>query len=109
MAVSRGVQVHQSPSALVRKPGDDVQLVCTHERVDFRVMLWYLQPPGHTAIKLIGSVEYDTKTYEESYERNFNISGDLSRNTAKNVSLHIVDVKQSEHSAVYYCAARQAQ
>lgn len=71
-------------------------------------MLWYQQPPGDTALNLVGYVDYMSIYYEESYKNHFNITGDLSGNTAKNGSLFIVDLKQSEHSAVYYCAARYA-
>ncbi|CAB1450327.1 unnamed protein product [Pleuronectes platessa] len=56
--ISLGVQVHQSPSALIRKAGDAVQLVCTHGQTDYRVMLWYQQSPTVQALKLIGYVEY---------------------------------------------------
>ena len=103
---SLGVQVHQSPSAAIRKAGDGVQLVCTHGQPDYTVMLWYQQSPGDTALKLIGYIEYSTISYEESYKGHFNITGDLSGNTAKNGSLFIVDLKEPEHSAMYYCAAR---
>uniref|UniRef100_A0A3B4Z490 Immunoglobulin V-set domain-containing protein n=1 Tax=Stegastes partitus TaxID=144197 RepID=A0A3B4Z490_9TELE len=65
-----------------------------------RVMLWYQQPPGEKAVKLIGHVEYAQINYEESYKKHFNITGDMSVNTEKNGSLFIVDVKASEHSAV---------
>ncbi|KAI3367126.1 hypothetical protein L3Q82_008182 [Scortum barcoo] len=52
--VSLEVQVHQSPSEVIKKAGGDVQLVCTHEQSDYRVMLWYQQSPGDKALKLIG-------------------------------------------------------
>uniref|UniRef100_A0A3B4ZAP0 Immunoglobulin V-set domain-containing protein n=1 Tax=Stegastes partitus TaxID=144197 RepID=A0A3B4ZAP0_9TELE len=92
---SLGVQVNQSPSAVIRKEGDEVQMLCTHERRDYRVMLWYQQPPGEKAVKLIGHVEYAQINYEESYKKHFNITGDMSVNTEKNGSLFIVDVKAS--------------
>ena len=71
-------------------------------------MLWYQRSPGDTAMKLIGYVEYSQIYYEELYKEHFNITGDLSGNKAKNGSLFIVDLRESEHSAVYYCAARYA-
>lgn len=105
--ISLGVQVRQSPSA-IRNAGDDVQLICTHEKTDYRVMLWYQQSPGDTALKLIGYVDYSTIKYEGDFEKYCNITGDLSGNTAKRGSLFIAGLKESEHSAVYYCAARYA-
>ncbi len=102
-----GIEVHQTPSALIRSPGDKIQLVCTHKQTDYRVMLWYQQPPGQTDMKLIGHVNYNNVIMEKSYEQQFNISGDLSLNDAKNVSL-IFQLTGAEDSAVYYCAARYA-
>ncbi|KAA8581834.1 hypothetical protein FQN60_008574, partial [Etheostoma spectabile] len=107
LKIKLGEQEHSaSPSAAIRKAGDDVQLICTHGQADYTVMLWYQQAPGDKALKLIGHVEYSRISYEESYGEHFNITGDLSGNTAKNVSLFIVDLKELEHSALYYCAAR---
>ncbi|CAK6983855.1 Ig heavy chain V region 108A [Scomber scombrus] len=51
---SLGVQIHQSPSDIIQKVGDNVELVCTHEQADYTVMLWYQKSPGDTALKLIG-------------------------------------------------------
>lgn len=71
-------------------------------------MLWYQQPPGDTAMKLIGYLYSKDVTMEELYKNNFNISGDLTGNTAKKSSL-IVKLTGEEQNAVYYCAAREAQ
>lgn len=89
------------------KPGDEEQISCSHDRTDYRQMLWYQQSPGDTAMKLIGYLYFKDPIMEESYKDNFNISGDLGGNTAKNGSLVVRGVKQ-EHSAVYYCAACEA-
>uniref|UniRef100_A0A3B4TQW4 Ig-like domain-containing protein n=1 Tax=Seriola dumerili TaxID=41447 RepID=A0A3B4TQW4_SERDU len=96
--------VHQTPPALIRSLGDKVQLVCTHGQTDYRVMLWYQQPPGQTEIKLIGYLNYYEVKMEKPYEQHFSIHGDLSKNDAKNVSL-IFSLTGDEDSAVYYCAA----
>ncbi len=69
-------------------------------------MLWYQRSPGDTAMKLIGYLNGDAVTMEESYKDNFNIAGDLGGSTAKNGSLIIK--LGAEHSAVYYCAASKA-
>lgn len=106
--VCLGIEVRQSPSEFITKVGSKVEIFCSHEKTDYRVILWYQQQPGDTAMKLIGHLYFKDDKYEEQYKDHFNITGDLSGNTAKNVSL-IVKVAQKEHSAVYYCAARQAQ
>uniref|UniRef100_A0A8C9WX41 Ig-like domain-containing protein n=1 Tax=Sander lucioperca TaxID=283035 RepID=A0A8C9WX41_SANLU len=92
-----------SPSDLIMKPGDKVQIFCSHDKPDYRLMYWYQRSPGDTAMKLIGYLYYRDVTKEEPYKEHFNISGDLS---GDNASLKIKLVEQ-EHSAVYYCAARE--
>ncbi|CAI5695664.1 unnamed protein product [Oreochromis niloticus] len=52
--VCLGVEVHQSPSEFITKAGSKVEIFCSHEKTDYRVMLWYQQLPGDTAMKLIG-------------------------------------------------------
>ncbi|KAJ4921227.1 hypothetical protein JOQ06_021915 [Pogonophryne albipinna] len=52
--VSLGLDVRQSPSELIKPPGDKVQISCSHDRTDYRVILWYQRSPGDTALKLIG-------------------------------------------------------
>ena len=51
-------------------------------------MLRYQQPSGDTAMTLIGYVVYSRINYEDLYEGHFNITGDLSGNTAKNGSVN---------------------
>lgn len=83
------VGIHQTPPALIKKPDDMVQLVCTHNLTEYRVMLWYQQPAGQTDMKCIGYINYRDVTVEETYKQNFEISGDLSTSDIKNVSLII--------------------
>uniref|UniRef100_A0AAQ5Y1P2 Ig-like domain-containing protein n=1 Tax=Amphiprion ocellaris TaxID=80972 RepID=A0AAQ5Y1P2_AMPOC len=108
LSVSLGVEVHQSPSDFITKPGEEVQIFCSHDKTDFRLMLWYQRSPGETAMKLIGYLHYNTLSMEEQYKDNFNITGDLSGNKKKNESLKI-QVVGPEQGAVYYCAASKAQ
>ncbi|CAI5695659.1 unnamed protein product [Oreochromis niloticus] len=103
-----GVEVRQTPSGVITDVRSNVEIFCSHEKTNYRVMLWYQQLPGETAMKLIGFLYFKAVTSEEQYKDNFNIIGDLGGNTAKNGSLIVKDAQQ-EHSAVYYCAAREAQ
>uniref|UniRef100_A0A3Q2VXC9 Ig-like domain-containing protein n=1 Tax=Haplochromis burtoni TaxID=8153 RepID=A0A3Q2VXC9_HAPBU len=84
--------------------GDEVQLVCSHGKTDYTFMQWYQKSPGDQALKRIGHLNYNNKEHEKSFEKHFNITGDLSGSKPKNASMFIVDLKP-EHSAVYYCAA----
>lgn len=71
-------------------------------------MYWYQKFPGDRALKRIGQVYYSTIEHEESFKDHFNITGDMSGDTAKNGSLFIVNLKAPDHNAVYYCAASYA-
>ena len=100
--------MRQSPSDLIKSPGDKVQISCSHDRKDYRVILWYQRSPGDTALKLIGYLYFKEATMEQPFKEDFNISGDLGGSTAKNASLIFKAVKP-EHGAVYFCAASKAQ
>ncbi|XP_023272062.1 uncharacterized protein LOC111662437 [Seriola lalandi dorsalis] len=76
----------RTPPALIRSLGDKVQLVCTHGQTDYRVMLWYQQPPGQTDMKLIGYLNYYEVKMEKPYEQHFSIHGDLSQ--VNSITLH---------------------
>lgn len=108
LGVCLSVEVYQSPSALLTKPGDKVQLVCSHEKTDYRLLQWYQKSPGDRALKRIGHVNYNNIEHEEPFKEHFNITGDMSGDTAKNGSLFIINLKTPEHTAVYYCAASSA-
>uniref|UniRef100_A0A3Q0QSJ2 Immunoglobulin V-set domain-containing protein n=1 Tax=Amphilophus citrinellus TaxID=61819 RepID=A0A3Q0QSJ2_AMPCI len=108
--ISLGIQVHQSPSAVFREVGGEVQLTCTHEKSDYRVMLWYQRSPGDAALKLLGYgyTEFKNNSVEEPFRKHFKLAGDLKGDT-KHGSLSIIDVKAPEHTATYFCAASQPQ
>uniref|UniRef100_A0A3P9BZ28 Ig-like domain-containing protein n=1 Tax=Maylandia zebra TaxID=106582 RepID=A0A3P9BZ28_9CICH len=109
--ISLGVQVRQSPSAAIRNAGDDVQLICTHEKTDYRVMLWYQQSPGDTALKLIGYVDYSTIKYEGDFEKYSPFEKrkyTMSRPSLLNSTLYIYPV-EPEDTALYYCASSRTQ
>uniref|UniRef100_A0AAZ3RP16 Ig-like domain-containing protein n=1 Tax=Oncorhynchus tshawytscha TaxID=74940 RepID=A0AAZ3RP16_ONCTS len=101
------VEVHQTPSAVFSRPGENVQLFCQHPKTDYRVILWYQKTRGETALKLIGNLYHKNPTIESSYEKHFNMSGDLGGGGPKNASLNIVSNLTQEDSAVYFCAARE--
>ncbi|KAF0043900.1 hypothetical protein F2P81_003058 [Scophthalmus maximus] len=106
--VCLGLDVRQSPSDVFARTGDREQMFCSHDKTDYRVMLWYQRSPGDTAMKLIGFLHYQAATLEKPYEEHFNISGDLGGAAAKKSSLS-VQITGPEHNAVYYCAANYAQ
>ncbi|XP_062413381.1 T cell receptor beta chain MC.7.G5-like [Pungitius pungitius] len=110
IGLSAGVQVHQSPAALLGVAGDDAALHCSHGRADLRVMLWYQQPPGDHAVQLIGYgyTEFKNDSAEEPFRKSFTLSGDLSGDVTKTGVLSITKLEARGHTATYFCAASQA-
>lgn len=102
--VCLSVDVQQTPLDVLRQPGGDVQLVCSHEKNDYRLMYWFQRLPSGRELSRIGHVYYGTVDREESFKQHFNMTGDMSGDGPKNGSLLITSLK-SDHSAVYYCAA----
>ncbi|MEQ2230771.1 hypothetical protein ILYODFUR_032827 [Ilyodon furcidens] len=88
-AVALGLEVHQSHSDLIRNPGDKVQIFCSHDKTDYRMMFWYERQPGSNALKLIGYLNYKAVTMEDEFKESFGLDGDLGGDTAKNESLQI--------------------
>ncbi|CAL8297283.1 unnamed protein product [Arctogadus glacialis] len=95
--LSLGIEVHQTPSELIRKPGDSAEWFCMHRETDYQVMLWYQQSDGKRP--LIGHVNYKTSNVESVFIEDFTLSGDPSGETVMNSSLLV---------RLYYCAARLA-
>lgn len=108
--ISLGIEIRQFPSAVIKKVNDDVQLLCTHDKSDYRVMLWYQRLPGETALKLVGYgyTQFKDDSVEEPFRESFKLEGDLNSDK-KNGSLFINKLKAPEHTATYFCAASQPQ
>lgn len=105
------IQIHQSPPALLKEEGEAVQLVCSHQQSDFRVMLWYQQAPGGAAMKLVGYgyVQFGADAVEEAFRGDFSLAGELGGDKDKNASLFIKNLRAPEHTATYFCAASKPQ
>lgn len=105
---SLGVQIHQSPS-VIKKADANVEILCKHEKSDYRVMLWYQKRRGETALKLVGYgyAKFNNDSVEEPFRKHFKLSGDLE-GEKKHSLLTIINLKPLEHTATYFCAAREA-
>lgn len=101
-----GLDVRQSLSDLISKPGDTAEILCRHDKTDYYLMLWYQRSPGDTALKLIGKLYHKAVTMEKSYEVNFSLSGDLGGN--KKEGALTIQVSGEEQGADYFCAASKA-
>ncbi|KAL7872927.1 hypothetical protein AOLI_G00119980 [Acnodon oligacanthus] len=99
-------EVHQSPANVLCSPKKTVILSCNHSISSYDTILWYQRARGNTSLKLIGFMRMTTlRTIEPEYEGHFNVSG----NGQSFVSLHILQARQVEDSAMYFCAAYEAQ
>uniref|UniRef100_A0A8C5DLD3 Ig-like domain-containing protein n=1 Tax=Gouania willdenowi TaxID=441366 RepID=A0A8C5DLD3_GOUWI len=96
----------QKPPFIIRKYGDSVnnEIKCKHNITNYEVILWYKQDRGKS-LKLLGYLYNNNPNYEEDLEERIRFDGD----GPKNITLTISNLKTSEHSAVYYCAASYAQ
>lgn len=105
---SLAIKVRQIPSVLrvtlTQSSEDIVQIFCTHNMSEYRVMLWYQQPAGKTEVKLIGYLNYRDVSMEKPYEKRFNNSGDLSMHDEKNLSLTF-QTTGAKDNGVYFCVA----
>ncbi|KAL6477482.1 hypothetical protein MHYP_G00133170 [Metynnis hypsauchen] len=97
--------IHQNPLASFGYSGEYRELHCNHSVSDFYNILWYQQSIGDSSLKLIANVYYKSPNVESSFKGHFNVSGD----GAKHSTLHLLKLRPAEDSAVYYCAASQAQ
>ncbi|XP_067098694.1 T cell receptor beta chain MC.7.G5-like isoform X1 [Osmerus mordax] len=99
--VSLSQEVNQTPSTLLGKPEEKIQLSCSHNIPSYNIILWYQRSVGDTALKLIGYVYYENPTVESLYQGIFDVSGD----GAKEAYLHLLKLRQPEDDGQYFCAA----
>lgn len=103
--LSLSLEVYQTPSEVLLKRGENVQIFCHHEKTNYRLIQRFQQSPGEKQLKCIAYLFFKSQT--TYIEEHLNVSGDLSQNDPKNVSLNMFNLKGPDHSAVYYCAASE--
>ncbi|CAB1330499.1 unnamed protein product [Coregonus sp. 'balchen'] len=104
--MSQTDEVQQTPTAIIKRPEENVQLNCSHTIPNYNIILWYQQSAQNTALKLIGYVLLTNPTVEDSFKERFTMGGDAA--TGKMAYLHIPKLRGTEDSAVYFCAASYA-
>ncbi|KAI4797100.1 hypothetical protein KUCAC02_026547 [Chaenocephalus aceratus] len=97
--------VHQNPTALIKHLGEDVLMTCSHSSARFDQVQWYKQSAGGNDMVLLGYVRFTNPTVEAQFKGTYNVSG----NGQSLAHLHIPKTRRSEDSAVYFCAASEAQ
>ncbi|CAB1335682.1 unnamed protein product, partial [Coregonus sp. 'balchen'] len=102
--LSQTDNIHQTPTEILKRPEDKVQLSCSHNIPTYNTILWYQQSAQNTALKPIGYVTFTSPIMEDSFKERFSMSGDAA--PRKTVYLHIPKLREAEDSAVYFCAAR---
>ncbi|KAI3367356.1 hypothetical protein L3Q82_026163 [Scortum barcoo] len=95
---------HQTPARLIKHPGEEALINCSHSNTDFDMIQWYKQSPGKNDMTLIGYVRYTSIVVEDKFKDAYNVTGDGSSLSG----LQMLKLSRSEHSAVYFCAASKA-
>lgn len=93
-------KVDQTP-AIVWSPESPAEITCHHQITSYDTLQWYQRSQTDTELKLIGYVYYEQITIEKPFEKHFNVSGHGKTHS----TLHLIQLRKSEDSAVYYCAA----
>lgn len=100
--LSKDQQVLQTPSDIIVKPNQTVQLSLSHSIPSYDTVLWYQRSPGDSALKLIGyAMARLSPKIEPSFQSNFKMNGD----GYKSVNLSILDTRHPEDSGEYFGAA----
>ncbi|KAL7862353.1 hypothetical protein SRHO_G00137940 [Serrasalmus rhombeus] len=100
---STAQNVYQTPPDLIKNKEKSTELHCSHSILNYRLMLWYKQSENNQ-LSLLGYLNMDSKYPEEALRPKITLDGDGRNNgtlTLKNL--------QPNDSAVYFCAASQAQ
>lgn len=97
--------VHQTPTALIKHPGEEVLINCSHSNTNFDMIQWYKQSAGKNDMALIAYARFSSLVVEDQFKGTYNVSGHGSSLAC----LHIPQLSGSEESAVYFCAASKAQ
>ena len=103
--MSLSQEVNQTPSTLLWKPEEKIQLSCSHNIPNYDTILWYQRSVGDTALKLIAYVYYKSPTVESPFQDIFDVSGDGE----KEAHLHLLKLRQPEDDGQYFCAAYMTQ
>lgn len=98
---SLNTKVHQAPSSIFGAPNGSETINCNHSVSSYNTILWYQQSIGDSALKLIGYILYKDPTLEDQFKHHFKVTGDGSVKS----ELHVLKLRQTEDSVMYYCAA----
>uniref|UniRef100_A0A3B4Z4Q7 Immunoglobulin V-set domain-containing protein n=1 Tax=Stegastes partitus TaxID=144197 RepID=A0A3B4Z4Q7_9TELE len=99
------ILVDQTPTALIKALGEEIQIQCNHSNSDFDMIQWYKQSPGKNDMVLLGHVRFNSPAVEDAFKNIYNVTGSGSSLS----TFHIPKLRQSVDDAVYFCAASRAQ
>lgn len=96
--------IQQSPSDLIKDPNQEVLMNCSHSDSNFNMIQWYKKPAGENNMHLVGYARFSSVVVEDQFKDSFKVSGD-----GRSLSSLQIEKCGSEDSAVYFCAASEAQ
>ncbi len=88
-------------SVIFWSPESLAEITCRHQITNYDTLLWYQHSQTVTELKLMGYMSYAQRTLEKPFEKHFNVSGHGKTQS----TLHLIQLRKSEDSGVYYCAA----
>lgn len=104
LAELSGNNIHQTPSELIRDPNQEVLMKCSHSNSNFDMIQWYKESAGENKMLLVGYARFSSVVVEDQFKDSFKVSGD-----GGSLSSLQIEKCRSEDSAVYFCAASEAQ
>ncbi|KAI3367129.1 hypothetical protein L3Q82_008184 [Scortum barcoo] len=66
---------HQTPARLIKHPGEEALINCSHSNTDFDMIQWYKQSPGKNDMALIGYVRFIFIVVEDKFKDAYNVTG----------------------------------
>lgn len=96
--------IHQTPSDLIKDPNQEVLMNCSHLNSNFDMIQWYKKSAGENELLLVGYARFSSVVVEDQFKDSFKVSGD-----GRSLSSLQIEKCGSEDSAVYLCAASEAQ
>ncbi|CAJ1074727.1 uncharacterized protein LOC122862178 [Xyrichtys novacula] len=80
-------KVDQTPTALIKHPGETVLLSCNHSNPSFDMIQWYKQSAEGQDLVLLAFVRFSYRDVEDQFKDLYNVSGTVMHSAAETLNL----------------------